>query len=334
SFDHGDSLTNLGSTGAFVGGTDSNQFIGGEPIAYGGRLNGVAYPDVIYAGSGANSDFFGSGAHIIHPLHHGDPLTTLSGHPGDAVITLVVDPQDYRRVYAFDVHSQVWASFDEGATWRELTANLRDLNPYAFGGTIEIYSTSPSTQEDVLLLGMLGGVFEMVRPDSPGAKWTLLGDGLPHTTADIHYDYTDNVLLASAFGRGAWTLSNPFGSSGAASLVAPASAGVVSEKVPGTSATARSVAATLTAAEVQPFASLASNLLDTRQPAVPARPLLGFTTPTAPRPSPTVVLPTAGTTVPVTAGAADAVFAASHAAVHDDAAWLFAPLASDSLDAL
>src|SRR5262245_33600155 len=170
SFDHGDSLTNLGSTGAFVGGTDSNQFIGGEPIAYGGRLNGVAYPDVIYAGSRANSDFFGSGAHIIHRVHQGDPLTTLSAYPGDAVITLVVDPQDYRRVYAFDVHSQVWASFDEGATWRELTANLRDLNPYAFGGTIEIYSTSPSTQEDVLLLGMLGGVFEMVHPDSPGAK--------------------------------------------------------------------------------------------------------------------------------------------------------------------
>jgi hypothetical protein len=146
------------------------------------------------------------------------------------VITLVVDPQDYRRVYASDVHSQVWASFDEGATWRELTANLRELNPYAFGNTIEIYSTSPSTKEDVLLLGMLGGVFQMVHPDSLGAKWTLLGDGLPHTPAfDIHYDYTDNVLVAGTLGRGEWTLSKPF----AADAPMPAAGAAVAPRASG-----------------------------------------------------------------------------------------------------
>src|SRR5262249_54425827 len=138
-------------------------------------------------------------------------ITPLSAYPGNEVITLVVDPQDYRRIYACDTDNRVWASFDEGASWRELTANLHDLNPIAFGTIIEIYSTSPSTKEDVLLLGTLGGVFQMERPDRPGAKWALLGDGLPHTLAiDIHYDYTDNVLLAGTLGRGAWTLSNPF----------------------------------------------------------------------------------------------------------------------------
>jgi hypothetical protein len=35
--------------------------------------------------------------------------------------------------------------FDEGVTWRELTANLPTLNPYAFGTTLEIYSALPST---------------------------------------------------------------------------------------------------------------------------------------------------------------------------------------------
>jgi hypothetical protein len=220
SLDHGDSLTNLGGAGSFVGGNDFRQFTLGKPMAYGGRLNGVAYPDVLYAGAGATADFFGSGTHLLHRVHLGDPLTTLATYPGNAVISLVVDPQDYRRVYVTDGLNQVWASFDEGATWKDLTANLPDLNPYALGTSIEIYSTSPSTQEDVLLVGTLGGVFQMAHPDGPGATWTLLGNGLPHTLAiDIHYDYSDNVLVAGTLGRGAWTLSNPF-SSGEAPLAA------------------------------------------------------------------------------------------------------------------
>jgi hypothetical protein len=212
SLDRGDSLTNLGSTGSFVGGNDFLQFFDSKAMAYGGRLNGVSYPDVFYAGSGSSALFGGSGAHIFHRVHKGDPLTTLNAYPGDAVLSLVVDPQDYRRVYVTDVRDQVWASFDEGASWREITANLKILNPYSIGCNLDIYSTSPSTQEDVLIAGMLGGVFQMVHPDSSGAMWTLLGTGLPHTLAqDIHYDYTDNVLVAGTLGRGAWTLSNPFG---------------------------------------------------------------------------------------------------------------------------
>jgi hypothetical protein len=213
SFDRGDSLTNLGSAGAFVGGTDFFQLIAGRPMAYGSRLNGVAYPDVIYAGAGSGPDgpFPGSGARILHRVHLGDPLTALTAYPGDEVVALVVDPQDYRRVYASDTDNRVWASFDEGATWRELTANLPALNPYAFGTTLEIYSASPSPADDVLLLGTLGGVFEMTHPDQPGAHWEPLGIGLPHTLPiDIHYDYTDGVLLAGTLGRGAWTLDHPF----------------------------------------------------------------------------------------------------------------------------
>jgi hypothetical protein len=219
SFDRGDTLVNLGSVGAFVGGSAGFQIPAGRALAYGGRLNGVAYPDVIYAGAGANPDslFPGSGASIFHRVHVGDPLTRLSAYPGDEVVTLVVDPQDYRRVYTSDINNRVWASFDEGATWSELTANLGALNPYAIGTFLEIYSPSRSTDEDVLVVGTLGGVFEMAHPDQPGAQWTLLGAGLPHTSAgDIHYDYTDNVLLAGTLGRGAWTLANPFADGGAA----------------------------------------------------------------------------------------------------------------------
>jgi hypothetical protein len=230
SFDQGDSLTNLGSAGAFVGGNDFFQLPAGRAMAYGSRLNGVAYPDVIYAGAGSGPDdlFPGSGARILHRVHVGDPLTALTAYPGDEVITLVVDPQDYRRVYACDTDNRVWASFDEGVTWRELTANLPALNPYAFGTTIEIFSDSPSPAEDVLLLGTLGGVFEMTHPDQPGAHWELLGSGLPHTLPiDLHYDYTDGVLLAGTLGRGAWMLDHPF-----APVLAPAAAFAFSPAAP------------------------------------------------------------------------------------------------------
>src|SRR5262249_9745569 len=118
-------------------------------------------------------------------------------------------------VYVTDINNRVWASFDEGMTWKDLTANLHSLTNDPFIPTIEIYSTSPSTSEDVLLAGKVGGVFAMVQPDRPGASWTRLGYGLaPAPVFDLHYDYPDNVLLAGTGGRGAWTLSNPFSSSG------------------------------------------------------------------------------------------------------------------------
>ena len=48
---------------------------------------------------------------------------------------------------------------------------------------------------------------------------------MPHALVlDVHYDYTDNVLVAGTLGRGAWTLPDPFGNAGAAS--SPTGAGM------------------------------------------------------------------------------------------------------------
>src|SRR5205823_8695922 len=92
SFDRGDTLTNLGSLGTFVGGGDGGQAPVGRALAYGGRLNGVAYPDVIYAGAGAKPDSLnpGHGAFLFHRVHVLDPLTRLRAYPGDSVFSLVV----------------------------------------------------------------------------------------------------------------------------------------------------------------------------------------------------------------------------------------------------
>ena len=52
---------------------------------------------------------------------------------------------------------------------------------------------------------------------------------MPHALVlDVHYDYTDNVLVAGTLGRGAWTLSQPFPLQDPAATVSSASAGAVS----------------------------------------------------------------------------------------------------------
>jgi hypothetical protein len=217
SFDQGDSLTDLGSAGAIVGSSTVGNLGYNIAMAYGGRSNGVANPDVFYVGAGA---------HILHRAHLGDPITTLSAYPGGNVMNLAVDPQDYRRLYVVDQQNRIWASFDEGTSWTELTANLHQLTNDYVGRTITIFS-SPSAKDDVLIVGAQGGVFEMVRPEQAGGRWMVLGDGLPHALVlDVHYDYTDNMLVTGTLGRGAWTLADPFGNSGAATTSSLTAAGL------------------------------------------------------------------------------------------------------------
>jgi hypothetical protein len=67
------------------------------------------------------------------------------------------------------------------------------------------------TGRTVLLVGGLGGVFELCEPGTPGAVWTRLGSNLPHgLVLDLRYNYKVNVLIAGVFGRGAWTLTKFF----------------------------------------------------------------------------------------------------------------------------
>jgi hypothetical protein len=205
SFNQGDSLYDLGNTGAVIGG---NQFGGfglgeGTPMVYGGRLNGVANADMFYVASN-NS--------ILHRVTAGGTTSTLSAYAGDSIVTMVVDPQNYRHLFVVDQQNRIWATLDEGKTFTELTANLHDLTHDHQGRSIEFYASSESPNQDVLLVGAEGGVFEMKHFDRAGAYWQLLGKDLPHSSVlDLHYDYTANLLLAGTLGRGAWTLSNPFG---------------------------------------------------------------------------------------------------------------------------
>jgi hypothetical protein len=193
SLDRGDTLANLVFTGFLIGDN-----IGARPLAYGGRLSGAANPDVFYVGAGAN---------IFHRVKSGDPITTLSAYPGVRVRALVIDPLNYQTIYVLDFLNRVWASFNEGASWTNLTANLLPLLTSDVR-TIEVVS-SEARPNALLLVGSLGGVFQMPNPGSTGGSWSVLGSGLPRgLIRDLQYNVTDDVLAAAILGRGASLLPN------------------------------------------------------------------------------------------------------------------------------
>jgi hypothetical protein len=99
-------------------------------------------------------------------------------------------------------------------------------------------------------------------------------------------------------------------------------------------ATSVSAAPAVQTASATNLAPLASSLLSTGQQATPAAPAPGPATLFAPPASKNGIQPAPRATSPASAAATDAIFAASHPAANDDDAWLFAAMASGSVDAL
>jgi hypothetical protein len=204
SMNQGDSLTNLGFTGQFIGG----QAGWGRPMAYGSRLNGTPNPDVFYVGAGSN---------LLHRVILGGPITTLSAYPGTTIITVAMNPQNYRQVFVVDANSRVWGSFDEGTSWIELTANLPSLTGLVT--TLEVFAPDATIRNTVLIAGGFGA-FQMPRPGAGGTSWIPLSSALPNALVlDLNYNYTNNVLVAGTLGRGSWTLSSFFRGGGGTSPV-------------------------------------------------------------------------------------------------------------------
>jgi hypothetical protein len=212
SFNRGDTVANLGFTGAFIG-----DGFGNSPISYGGlNADGTPNPGSFYVGAGAT---------IYHRSSDAGSVVTLGAYPGGTIRGLVSDPQNVRHIFVLDTSNRVWSSFDEGATWSNLTANLGSLTSSV--RTIQIFSPSASPINTVLIVGGLGGVWQMRRPGAAGAIWTAVGSGLPQTLVyDVRYDYTDNVLSAGTLGRGVWTLTSFFRGGGGTGM-SPSVAGLL-----------------------------------------------------------------------------------------------------------
>jgi hypothetical protein len=254
--DRGDTLANL-------------FFTAGERItslSYGGRLKGVPMPDAFYAGTTGFTLPL-----ILHRATTGGGIRELRAYPGGGVRDLVMDPQDIRRVYVVDEESRVWASLDSGVTWRNLTANLPKLlgqvivpgiSPVPLARTVELFRPAINGRT-VLLVGGLGGVFEMCEPGAAGAVWNRLGSNLPHgLVLDLRYNYKANVLIAGVFGRGAWTLTNFF-TGGSQSAWASAATATANESA--TTATALVLPAGVPTVAPKSGASGARAVVQTRQ---------------------------------------------------------------------
>lgn len=196
-------------------------------LTYGGRINGVDVPDVFYLGTttqGGNYAF----PQIVHRVNINGPITVLTNYPGNSVTSIAMDPQNYRHVYVSDTLGKIWTSLDEGVTWKNLTFNLPELTTDV--EVITVINAGLNGKKLKLLVGGLGGVFKLDKMhhhdehkhkhrecSSSSSKeiahkyiWKKFGKNLPHAlVADLHYNYTDNLLVAGTLGRGAWTLSKP-----------------------------------------------------------------------------------------------------------------------------
>jgi uncharacterized repeat protein (TIGR01451 family) len=183
---------NQGNTITEINGPGANQ----NAMAYGGRSGGVDNQDVLYVGSGSA---------VFLRTTAGADLAPTAPLPagGGTVRDVVLDPDDWRSAYVID-SNQVFRTTDAGASWTDITGNLVELGAGDFR-TTEFIAGAP---KDLLVVGTNAGVFVSFS-NSGFTSWNKLGTGLPNAPVwDLDYDVADDVLLAGALGRGAWTITN------------------------------------------------------------------------------------------------------------------------------
>ncbi len=163
-----------------------------DAIAYGGRLNGVANPNVLYVGAGTT---------VLSRLTAGGTLDPTASQPVTTTIRdLVIDPNAYTSIAIATSTSIRWST-NAGSTWSNITGNLLSL-------TTDIRSLVfvPGVI-DTLIAGTARGIFGTSLAEL--GNWIALGTGFPNTSAfEMEYDATDNILVAGTLSRGAWTLTN------------------------------------------------------------------------------------------------------------------------------
>ena len=195
SMDQGETLTNLIATGGPVGDLEGN-----SPISYGGR-NADNTPN-------EGAFFAGAGDSLLRRTADGQPVTTVPAYQGGKVYGVVMDPQNTANVFVLNNTNRIFGSFDGGATFSELTANLGTLCPSV--RSLELFSAANGTYT-VLIAAGEGGVFKLHRPGSASEPWKVLGTGLPKAVVfDVRYDYVNKMFVAGTLGRGLFTLTDDF----------------------------------------------------------------------------------------------------------------------------
>ncbi|WP_143708436.1 WD40/YVTN/BNR-like repeat-containing protein [Methylococcus capsulatus] len=163
-----------------------------KALAYGGRRQGAEFADVLYAGTSSRQDpqpedddvekslptagFANADepeatgettGRILHRTNVGEQVAALASYKGSGVVDLAIDPQDYGHVFVVDDKDRIWASFDEGQSWSELTANLKDLlkGPVK---TLTVKGADSYSPDTVLVAGGGYGVAQLRNPETRG----------------------------------------------------------------------------------------------------------------------------------------------------------------------
>jgi hypothetical protein len=181
-------------------------------LAYGGKLNGVANPNVAYAGTSAGQIFFSS-----TPSTAGSFNLVTTFPTGSVVRSITLDPNNWQTAYIVTTSpgnvGHVWQMVlanGQVSSLTEVTGNLTERASEL--ETVAVVHPAPGVT--TLVVGGqgtgTGGVFSTVGPiNGPATQWQLLGSGLPNVNVhDLVYNAAADVLVAGTFGRGAWTLPN------------------------------------------------------------------------------------------------------------------------------
>ena len=185
SLDQGNTVTAL-SAGFGVNGTFT-----AKPIAYGGWRAGVANPDVLYYGSGASVR--------VRTTAGGTVSATAAAFPGGTVLDLVLDTNDWQRVFAIDSAS-VFVSSNAGTNWVNITGDLTGV------GTLRSLEFCGVQGTDCVVAGTDTGVYCSFVNNL--GTWAKLGVGLPNVPAyDLTFSAVDNLLVAGTMGRGVYTFN-------------------------------------------------------------------------------------------------------------------------------
>src|SRR5690606_28929809 len=157
SFDQGDNVQML----EVLGGGEI--FPNDHALAYGGYLNFEAKPDIIYTAQSST---------LYIRANAGDPLTP-TAYSGGFVRDIVMAARNWRHVYVVDSDGGVYESYDEGATWNNISGNLSGL----FASDFRSIEFIEGRSANYLLVGARGGIYVM--SDQNVGVWNRLGNNLP-----------------------------------------------------------------------------------------------------------------------------------------------------------
>ena len=193
-------------------------------LAYGGKEAGVNKDDVLYIARGNQVSIRAPGSAVFVPYTVGNSI----------IMDIALDPEDWRTAVAVDWAGHVWMirrATETGAPepynkWQDITGNLKNFVPPANAAAqslarpnATLWSVEAVRSGTALgvLVGSRDGVYRALVPDiasyapSPATVplWTRFGSGIPSlNVTDLHYNATDNVLVAATLGRGVWSLTN------------------------------------------------------------------------------------------------------------------------------